>query len=115
MSLTYTLNSLVQFEEVLDLLERAGRPVSEDEARRLCSVRPDTNLVIACRDGQHLVGLARGLKELNGCCYLSDLLVDPSYQQSQNVGETLIRRAGLAAGEHSLVVLVPVEAVPVEP
>ena len=106
MELTFTVNEIVDAQEALDLLKRSELKRRSDDAHRLVRIVPEANIVVTARDGQKLVGLARGLKEVSGCCYLSDLIVDRAYA-SEAVGEKLIRRVSEAIGEHSLIVLVP--------
>lgn len=103
--LRYTVNPVVKPETVRDLLKRAEMDRAEEDADRLVRIAPEANIVLACYDGGKLVGLARGLKEMSGCCYLSDLVVDRAYQ-SRSVGEQLIRRVRQVVGEHALILLV---------
>lgn len=106
MELTFAINEIVDVQEALELLKRSAMKRPADEARRLVRIVPDANIIVTARDGQKLVGLARGLKEVSGCCYLSDLIVDRAYT-SEAVGEKMIRQVSAAIGKHSLIVLVP--------
>ncbi len=112
MSLIFTLNPIVQAEQVADLLRRAELNRPEEDAHRLIRIRPKANVVLGAFDGPTLVGLARGLREMGGCCYLSDLIVDRAYQ-GQGVGEALIRHVREVVGEHAMIMLVRAEDVPV--
>ena len=106
MELTFTVNEIVDVQEALELLKRSELKRRADDAHRLVRIVPDANIVVTARDGQKLVGLARGLKEVSGCCYLSDLIVDRAYT-GEAVGEKLIRQVSAAIGQHALIVLVP--------
>ncbi|HUL43313.1 MAG TPA: GNAT family N-acetyltransferase [Bacteroidota bacterium] len=48
------------------------------------------NLIITCREGELLVGVARSLTDFAFCTYLSDLAVRKSYQH-KGIGTELIR------------------------
>ena len=106
MQLIFAVNEVVDEQDALELLKRSDLKRPSDDARRLVRIVPQANIVVTARDGQKLIGLARGLKEVSGCCYLSDLIVDRAYANDA-VGEKLIRRVSEAIGEHSLIVLVP--------
>jgi ribosomal protein S18 acetylase RimI-like enzyme len=104
MQLAYALNERVDVADAVELLKRSN--LSKDDAQRLVRIVPEANVVVTARDGEKLVGLARGLKEISGCCYLSDLIVDKAYTD-QAIGENLIRHVHDAIGENTLIVLVP--------
>src|SRR5690349_4626812 len=106
MELTFAVNEVVDVQEVVTLMRRSDLKRQDDDAHRLVRIVPQANIVVTARDGQKLVGLARGLKEVSGCCYLSDLIVDRAYI-GEAVGEKLIRQVGMMVGENSLIVLVP--------
>ncbi len=106
MDLQYTINPYIEFHEVRDLLFRSIGNRHDEEVKRLIRIVPDANVVVAVRDGKKLVGLARGLKELSGCCYLSDLIVDHDYQD-QGIGEKMIRQVRKIVGDKALILLVP--------
>ena len=106
MELTFAVNEILDVQDALELLKRSEPKRRTDEAHRLVRIVPDANIVVTARDGQKLVGLARGLKEVSGCCYLSDLIIDRAYA-GEAVGEKLIRHVSEAIGENSLIVLVP--------
>lgn len=106
MNLIYTINDVIEANEVIDLVKRSAHSRPADDAHRLVRIVPQANIVVTARDGNKLVGLARGLKELSGCCYLSDLVTDVNYN-NQNIGEQLIRQVRQAIGENTLIVLVP--------
>lgn len=106
MDITFVVNEVVEVSEAIDLLRRSNLKRRDDDAHRLVRIVPQANIVVTAREGRKLVGLARGLKEINGCCYLSDLIVDREYIK-EAIGESLIRRVHDAIGENSLIVLVP--------
>ena len=110
MNLAYAINENVELAEVVELLRRSNRSRGHDEASRLVRIVPQANIVVTVRDGRTLVGLARGLKECSGCCYLSDLIVDRGYID-EAIGESLIRRVREAIGKNTLIVLVPAPGV----
>jgi ribosomal protein S18 acetylase RimI-like enzyme len=106
MDLTYHVNERVEVQDAVDLLRRSELKRPHDDAHRLVRIVPQANIVVTVRDGQKLVALARGLKECSGCCYISDLIVDPAYTD-RALGEQMIRRVHDEIGENTLIVLVP--------
>lgn len=106
MNVTFAVNEIVEIAEAMDLLRRSEQRRPDEDVHRLVRVVQQANLVVTARDGRTLIGLARGLKECNGCCYLSDLVVDVKYHD-QAIGEQLIRHVRAAIGENTLIVLVP--------
>jgi len=104
--ITFSINPILEASEAMSLLKRSDSRKPEHDAHRLVRIVPHANVVVTARDGAKLVGLARGLNEASGCCYLSDLLVDRDYQQ-QGIGEQLIRQVRKAVGDHALIVLIP--------
>jgi hypothetical protein len=105
----FQVNEVLDAAEAVDLLRRSRSRSQADDARRLVRIVPEANIVVTARDGRKLVGLARGLKEVSGCCYVSDLIVDRDYM-AQNIGEKLIRKVREAIGENTMIVLVPAPA-----
>lgn len=106
MDITYAVNEVVEVSEAVALVRRSNLKRRDDDAHRLVRIVPQANIVVTARDGKKLVGIARGLKEINGCCYVSDLIVDRDYLNDA-IGESLIRHVRDAVGEGTLIVLVP--------
>lgn len=106
MDLSYHVNECVEVSEAINLLKRSELKRPDEDAHRLVRIVPQANIVVTARDGRKLVGIARGLHDVSGCCYLSDLVVDTQYRD-QAVGEQLIRQVRKAVGDNSLIVLVP--------
>ena len=78
-----------EFRELLvDSTLGERRPVGD--MKRIESMVRYGNLMITCRDGKLLVGIARSLTDYAFCTYLSDLAVRKSYQH-HGIGTELIR------------------------
>lgn len=78
------------------------RPVEDlDRLRRMLR---EADLVLAARDGERLVGIARALTDFSYCCYLSDLAVDVAYQR-QGIGRRLIGETQALAGPLTTLIL----------
>lgn len=109
MDVTFHVNERVDALEAIQLLRRSqtGRP--DDDAHRLVRILPQANIVVTARKDGQLVGLARGLREASGCCYLSDLIVDAPFRDA-NLGSQLIECVRDVVGEQSLIVLAPAPA-----
>ena len=82
MNLIYQKEENLNADEFQSVLIRstlgARRPV--DDIERLGAMVQNANLVITARDGDLLVGVARGLTDFCYCTCLSDLAVDEQYQ-----------------------------------
>lgn len=89
--LTYSSDQSITPGEFRGVLVRSTlgerRPVDDESVMR--GMVENANLLITCRDGDRLVGVARSVTDFHFCCYLSDLAVDAEYQQ-QGIGRRLI-------------------------
>ena len=89
--LTYSSDQSITPREFRDVLVRSTlgerRPVDDESV--MGGMVENANLLITCRDGDRLVGVARSVTDFHFCCYLSDLAVDAEYQQ-QGIGRRLI-------------------------
>lgn len=89
--LTYSSDQSITPREFRDVLVRSTlgerRPVDDESVMR--GMVENANLLITCRDGDRLVGVARSVTDFHFCCYLSDLAVDAEYQR-QGIGRRLI-------------------------
>lgn len=50
----------------------------------------NSDLIIAAKDGEKIVGVARSVTDFNYACYLSDIAVDEAYQK-RGIGKSLIK------------------------
>ncbi len=105
MNIQYLLNKTVDREDIIDLVHRAELEPNDDDARRLAHVCAEANVSASAWDGDKLVGFARGVRKLGGCCYLPDLVIDQEYR-NQGIGSELIQLVRDAVGEHALIMLV---------
>lgn len=82
----------LDLDEVLAVYASSGlgarRPTDDRDRFRtmLCSA----NLVLVCRDGGSLVGIARSVSDFGYATYLSDIAVRADYQR-HGIGRALIR------------------------
>lgn len=83
-------------------LAKLSRPV--DDLVRIKKMIANANLIICARDENKLVGIARALTDFSYCCYLSDLAVDPDYQ-NQGIGKKLIQKILERIGEEACLLL----------
>ncbi|MCB0397143.1 MAG: GNAT family N-acetyltransferase [Flavobacteriales bacterium] len=106
MNLIYQKEENLNADEFQSVLIRstlgARRPV--DDIERLGAMVQNANLVITARDGDLLVGVARGLTDFCYCTYLSDLAVDEQYQ-NRGIGKQLIREVMKVAPQAKLILL----------
>ena len=104
-NISYSLNSHVTPEEVIDVFKRSGirRPV--DDLDRICKMTKNANLIACARMERKLVGIARALTDFSYCCYVSDLAVDRDYQK-QGIGKKLIQQIQAELGEEVMISLI---------
>lgn len=101
----YQVNPPIQAEEVARVFRNSGIRRPFDDIERIQCMIDNADLIIAARDAQKLVGIARCLTDFRYCCYLSDLAVDKAYQGS-GIGKELIRTVqGNLSEEVSLILL----------
>lgn len=80
----------------------ARRPIAE--AGRLAAMVRNANLVLTCRVGGELVGIARSISDFSYVTYLSDIAVDRAYQRS-GIGKALIAATQQEAPPAKIVLL----------
>ena len=104
--ITYNLEIALSAEAFREVLVSSGlgarRPI--EDIRRLEQMLSNANLLITARDGEKLIGVARGLTDFVYCTYLSDLAVDQAYQ-GRGIGKELIRQTKLQTPQAKLILL----------
>ncbi|MCU9613537.1 GNAT family N-acetyltransferase [Caldibacillus lycopersici] len=102
--ITYSVNEKVTAEAVATVYKKAGlrRPV--DDLDRIGRMLDHADIVITAWSGDQLVGVARAITDYSYCCYLSDLAVDPDFQQ-QGIGKNLIQQLQQQIGEEVSLIL----------
>lgn len=97
MSIVYTLEPDLGVAEFVCVLRASGlaerRPA---DIARLEAMLRGAQVIVAAREGEHLVGVARSLTDWAYCLYCSDLCVDVAYQ-GRGVGKTLLVQTAQAA------------------
>ena len=79
------------------------RPVNDRD--RIEGMLRQADLIVTARSGGKLVGVSRALTDFQFCTYLSDLAVDEAVQ-GQGIGKRLIEETHLAAGKHTMLILI---------
>jgi len=103
----YRLEPELCCDEFIDCLIRSTlserRPV---ECRKTMSgMLAQADILVTARTAEGLlVGVARSLSDFHYCTYLSDLAVDVPFQR-QGIGRALIEQTHLAAGKHTMLLL----------
>ena len=65
----------------------------------------EADMIVTARCDGKLVGVSRALTDFQFCTYLSDLAVDEAVQ-GQGIGKRLIEETHLAAGKHTMLILI---------
>ncbi|WP_027661369.1 GNAT family N-acetyltransferase [Salinispora fenicalii] len=96
----------LDLDAVLALYRSSGlgerRPIAEPG--RLAAMVRNANLVLTCRVGDELVGIARSISDFSYVTYLSDIAVDRAYQHS-GIGKALIAATQQEAPQAKIVLL----------
>ncbi len=91
MTIDYKINHPISRAAFIDVLQRSTlaerRPV--DDLECIDGMLANNNLLVSAWDDDVLVGVSRSVTDFHYACYLSDLAVDESYQQS-GIGKQLI-------------------------
>ncbi len=103
----YRLEPNLGAEEFISVLVRSTlgerRPV--DDRARIEGMLQQADLIVTARLDCQLVGVSRALTDFQFCTYLSDLAVDAAHQR-QGIGKRLIEETHLAAGKHTMLILI---------
>jgi GNAT superfamily N-acetyltransferase len=94
----------VTVEELAELFESSGIQRPHRDAERLARMLESSNLVIAARVADRLVGIARCLTDFSWCCYVADLAVSRDRQRS-GIGRQLLAEVQAAVGDECTVLL----------
>jgi GNAT superfamily N-acetyltransferase len=96
----------LDLDEVLEVYRSSGlgerRPVADTE--RMAAMVRNANLVLTCRLGGVLVGIARSISDFSYVTYLSDIAVSLAHQRS-GIGRALIDATQKEAPEAKIVLL----------
>jgi len=92
--------------EVLEVYRASGlgerRPTND--AERFSAMIRNANLIVTCRVGGAMVGIARSISDFSYVTYLSDMAVSRPYQRS-GIGKALIGRTMKEAPQAKIVLL----------
>jgi GNAT superfamily N-acetyltransferase len=92
--------------EVTDVYRSSGlgerRPISDTE--RFTEMVRNANLIVVCRTGGRLVGIARSISDFSYATYLSDIAVRREYQR-QGIGQALIEATRQEAPQAKIILL----------
>lgn len=106
MTVLFAQEPSLSVEEFRDVLIRSTlaerRPI--DQPQTLAAMLRNADLILAARQGDVLVGVARAITDYSFCTYLSDLAVDAAFQR-QGIGKELIARTHAAAGLQTRLIL----------
>jgi len=96
----------IDADEFRAIIVRSGLRRPTDDVDRLTRMIAGADLLVTARDpsGQ-LVGVARSLTDFAYCCYLSDLCVDPTWQQ-RGIGRALLAETRRIIGQESMLLLI---------
>lgn len=90
MGIEYKINTPVSVDQFIGLLNASTlgerRPI--DDRACMNGMVENSNLMVTAWSGEQLVGIARSVTDYHYACYLSDLAVHKSYQQT-GIGKSL--------------------------
>lgn len=96
----------VDVNEVVAVYRSSGlgerRPIAD--AERMAAMVRNANLILTCRVGGELVGIARSISDFSYVTYLSDIAVSRAHQRS-GVGRALIDATRKEAPQAKIVLL----------
>ncbi|GAA1865474.1 GNAT family N-acetyltransferase [Actinomadura bangladeshensis] len=96
----------LELDDVLEVYRSSGlgerRPVADVE--RMAAMVRNANLVVTCRVGGALVGIARSVSDFSYVTYLSDIAVSRPYQRT-GIGRALIDATRKEAPQAKIVLL----------
>ncbi|WP_233198786.1 MULTISPECIES: GNAT family N-acetyltransferase [Pirellulaceae] len=102
----YQVEPNLSVDEYLEVLVRSElaerRPV--DDREKLTKMVRNADILCTARSEGRLVGIARSMSDFAHATYLADLAVDQAFQK-QGIGRELIARTHLAAGKHTVLLL----------
>ena len=83
-----TYNNCLTASEYCRLRSAVGwQPIAEDQAK---SGLEHSDFIVACRDGEKIVGCARIFWDKGYIAYLADVMVTPEYQK-RGIGKKLVK------------------------
>ncbi|RCS49155.1 N-acetyltransferase [Bremerella cremea] len=107
----YQLEPRLSVDEYHDILVRSGlaerRPA--DDWAKLTQMVENADILLTARSQGKLVGISRCMTDFAHATYLADLAVDRDFQK-QGIGKELIARSHVAAGKHTLLILIAAPA-----
>ena len=102
----YQIEPQLSVDEYLDVLLRSTlaerRPA--DDRDKLSKMVANADILLTARSEGRLVGIARSMTDFAHATYMADLAVDEAFQK-QGIGKQLIERTHLAAGKHTILLL----------
>ncbi|MEN8169920.1 MAG: GNAT family N-acetyltransferase [Pseudomonadota bacterium] len=90
MTIEYIINTPVTASQFIELLRDSTlgerRPVEDYECME--GMVNNSNLIVSAWNGDKLIGIARSMTDFHYACYLSDLAIDKTHQNS-GIGKRL--------------------------
>ena len=109
--ISYRVHQTISTDEFIDVLRRSTlaerRPV--DDLACIEGMLRHADLLVTAWKDELLVGVARSVTDFNYCCYLSDLAVDQTVQET-GIGRELIRHTRDQLGPRCKLILLSAPA-----
>lgn len=108
MALEFKVNEPLLPEQLAEVFRLSGLKRPYHDLERMEKMIDQADVLISCRDGERVVGIARAITDYCYCCYLSDLAVVKEYQK-RNIGKDLVQLLQKTLGDQVSIVLLSSE------
>ena len=104
----YRHNVPLDPREVVRVFAAAGMPRPVDDLPRIARMFAHANLVVSAWAAGRLVGICRAITDYSYCCYISEIAVEPAFQQ-HGIGRALVAQVHDTLGDEVSLILLSVQ------
>ncbi len=107
MEIVYQINRVPEANQIINLFVKSEMPRPNNDPERIQRMFENSDLIVTALHQDKLVGVCRCITDWVWCCYLSDLAVDPDYENS-GIGKQLVQLTKETVGEQVMILLLSV-------